>query len=396
MIAFVVAAALMLAAACAWVLIPLLSRRHAATLDRDASNLSVLRDQRAELDRDLETGVLSPDQHAVARDELERRVLEEVAQPRSVAPAHRASAWTAALVGAALPIAAVLLYLVLGTPGALFSAEHPVTAAGEGFSPQQIEAMIERVKERLAARPDDLEGWAVLARTYRALGRSNEAVSAFERAVALAPDDADLLADYADAIGVTQNRSLEGKPEEIIARALRANPMQWKANALAGTIAFQRGDHAKAIAYWERVKASVPPDSPVAQAIDASLAEARQKSGSTAGAKVTGTVALSSALASGVAPDDTVFVYARPADGSRMPLALVRAKAKDLPLSFTLDDSTAMLPTRRISDHADVIVGARVSKTGDATPQAGDFEAAPAPVKLGAIGVKLLIDRKLP
>jgi cytochrome c-type biogenesis protein CcmH len=172
--------------------------------------------------------------------------------------------------------------------------------------------------------------------------------------------------------------------------------MQWKANALAGTIAFQRGDHARAIAYWERVKANVPPDSPVAQAIDASLAEARQKSGSTAGAKVTGTVALSSALASGVAPDDTVFVYARPADGSRMPLALVRAKAKDLPLSFTLDDSTAMLPTRRISDHADVIVGARVSKTGDATPQAGDFEAAPAPVKLGAIGVKLLIDRKLP
>jgi cytochrome c-type biogenesis protein CcmH len=396
MIAFVVAAALMLAAACAWVLIPLLSRRHAATLDRDASNLSVLRDQRAELDADLATGVLSPDQHEAARDELERRVLDEVAQPHAVAATHRASALTVAFVGAGMPIAAVLLYLVLGTPAALVSEEHPAAATRDGFSPQQIESMIARVKERLAAKPDDLEGWSVLARTYRALGRESEAVFAFERAVALAPNDADLLADYADAIAVTQNRSLEGKPEEIIARALRANPAQWKANALAGTIHFQRGDHAKAIAYWERAKTAVPPDSPVAQAIEASLAEARQKSVPIVGPKVAGTVALSSALSSDVAPDDTVFVYARPADGSRMPLALVRGKAKDLPLAFTLDDSTAMLPTRRISEHAEVIVGARVSKTGDATPKAGDLEAAPAPVKLGATGVTLLIDRKVP
>jgi cytochrome c-type biogenesis protein CcmH len=172
--------------------------------------------------------------------------------------------------------------------------------------------------------------------------------------------------------------------------------MQWKANALAGTLAFQRGNFAKAIEHWERVRSSVPPDSPVAQAIDASIAEARQKTAPSSGAKVAGTVALSSTLAPGVRPDDTVFVYARPADGSRMPLALVKAKAKDLPLSFTLDDSTAMMPTRRISEHADVIVSARVSKTGNATPQPGDLESAPAPVKLGTVGVKLVIDRKLP
>ncbi len=96
------------------------------------------------------------------------------------------------------------------------------------------------------------------------------------------------------------------------------------------------------------------------------------------------------------APDDTVFVFARPADGSRMPLALLRVKVRDLPLAFTLDDSTAMLPNRKLSDHAEVIVGARVSKSGNATPQSGDLEATLSPVKLGASGVKLVIDRRLP
>ena len=404
MIPFVVVAVVMLTVACALVLVPLLARRHPAAPERDASNLSVLRDQRAELESDLAVGVISHGQYEVARSELDRRVLEEVDVPEAIPAARRGSAWTAAVVGAGLPIAAVLLYLVLGTPAALFPAPPTVAAdTHESFSPQQIEAMIDKVKARLAARPDDLEGWAVLARTYAALGRASEAVPAFERAVSLAPNDADLLADYADAVGVAQGRSLRGKPEELVARALRANPVQWKANALAGTIAFQNCDAHKAIEHWERVKANVPSDSPVARAIDGSLADARNlaaKGGVAAApafaAQVTGTVALASPLASGVAPDDTVFVYARPVDGSRMPLALVRAKAKDLPLAFTLDDSTAMLPTRKLSDHPDVIVGARVSKSGSATPQAGDLEAAPAPAKLGSVGVKLVIDRKLP
>lgn len=400
MTAFLVVAALMLAAACAWVLVPLLARGREPSPGRDATNLAVLRDQRAELESDLASGVLSAAQYEAARAELDRRVLEDVAAQDVVPAARRAGAWTVAVVGAGLPIAAVLLYVVLGTPAALLA--DPQMLAREQPSSQQIEALIERVKERLAARPDDLEGWTVLARTYHALGRANEAVAAFERATALAPSDADLLADHADAAAVAGGRSLEGKPEELIARALRVDPAQWKANALAGTLAFQRGDAAKAIEHWERVKAGVPADSPIARAMDASLAEARKLAGSAksrvaaSNPKVSGTVALAPALASGVGPEDTVFVYARPADGSRMPLALVRAKAKELPLVFTLDDSTAMLPTRKLSDHTDVLVGARVSKSGNATPQAGDLEATPSAAKLGASGLNLVIDRKLP
>jgi len=414
-ILFLVIALVMLAIACAWVLVPLLSRRRSVMIDGEASNLSVLRDQRAELEADLANGVLTSEQYEAARAELDRRVLEESTGDAASAPtASRGSAWTAALIGAGFPIGAVMLYLMLGAPAALLPGVGQVGGVDSqpGGSPPEIEAMIERVKERLAVKPDDPEGWSVLARTYYVLGRAKEAAAAYERATALAPNDADLLADYADAVGITQSRSLEGKPEELVARALRANPNQWKANALAGTIAFQRGSYAKAVEHWERVKAAVPADSPVAQSIDSSLAEARRlASGSvpksplaatpspkreTAIAKVAGTVTLAPALAVGVAPEDTVFVFARPTDGSRMPVALLRLKVRDLPLTFTLDDSTAMMPNRKLSDHAEVIVGARVSKSGNATPQPGDLEAMSPPVKPGANDVKLVIDRRLP
>lgn len=421
MTAFAIIAAVMLTVACAFVLFPLLSRRRMTPIEREASNLSVLRDQRTELENDLALGVLSAEQYESARLELDRRVLEETRtaqrDPASPAPTAR---WTAAVIGASLPIAAVLLYLVLGTPAVLLfqppSTQATLRDGSKAPSAQQIETMIEEVKVRLAKEPGNLEGWTVLARTYYALGRGEEAATAFERATALSPNDADLLADYADALGIAQGRSLDGKPAEIIARALRANPNQWKANALAGTLAFQRHEFAKAVEHWERVKASVPPDSPVARSLEPSLAEARlaargpaananaqavaQGSPSVAAApgarNVAGTVSLAPALAAGVAPDDTVFVYARPTDGSRMPLALLRAKARDLPLAFSLDDGTAMLPSRKLSDHGEVIVGARVSKSGNATPQPGDLETTTAPVKLGASGLKLVIDRRLP
>jgi cytochrome c-type biogenesis protein CcmH len=282
-------------------------------------------------------------------------------------------------------------------------------------------------------------------------GRHREAAEAFERAVALAPNDAELLIDYADALGVAQGQSLEGKPAELVERALKADPGHWKANALAGTIAFNHKDYAKAVEYWERTKAAVPAGSEIGRSIEGSIAEARElggiaspsaaatagpfgaftgqsgssaapagsvpqppskvaekapsaaaKGGATgadgggAAAKVAGTVRLSPTLAKGVSPDDPVFIFARPADGSRMPLALFRTQVKDLPLAFALDDTMAMSPAAKISDHAEVVVGARVSRSGSPMPKSGDLETLSPPVKLGASGVDLVIDRTIP
>ena len=402
MTTFAIVAIVMIAIACGCVLVPLLRRREAPATANVASNLSVLRDQRTELEADRANGVLSEDQYEVARAELERRVLEETREADPSPHESRASAWTAALVGAGLPITALLLYVAFGTPVALLEdGVSSRSASQQRMTPQDIDAMIERVKERLASQPDDVEGWRVLARTYAALGRGPEALAAYERATTLAPGDADLLADHADALAASQNRSLEGAPEALIERALRADPLQWKANALAGTLAFQRGQFSRAVEHWERVKRAIPPDSPVMASIDASLAEARSRAGSPSpaagvAARIAGTVSLAKEVASTVKPDDTVFVFARPADGSRMPLALVRARVRDLPLTFTLDDSTAMVPERKLSQHADVVIGARVSRSGNATPQPGDLEAATQNAKTGASGVALVIDRKLP
>ena len=132
--------------------------------------------------------------------------------------------------------------------------------------------MVEQVKQKLAQDPNNAEGWIVLARTYYVTGRAPEAAQAYEKAVALLPADADILADYADALGVAQGRSLDGKPAELVERALKANPTHWKANALAGTIAYNRKNYAKAVAHWETTKAGVPPGSPIAQSIEGSIA----------------------------------------------------------------------------------------------------------------------------
>ena len=401
MTTFAIIAIVMVAIACTCVLVPLLRRRVDATTGNVASNLSVLRDQRSELESDRANGVLSADQYEAARAELERRVLEETRDVDSPPPDSRAGAWTAAVIGAGLPITALLLYVAFGTPVALLGDAPAAATAQQRTRPQDIDVMIERVKERLASHPDDVEGWRVLARTYAALGRVPDALSAYERATRLAPDDADLLADHADALAASQGRSLEGAPEALVRRALVANPLQWKANALAGTLAFERGQFAKAVEHWERVKRAIPADSPVMAGIDASLDEARSRAGSppsTAAkdARIAGTVTLSPGVASAAKPDDTVFVFARPPDGSRMPVALVRARVRDLPLAFTLDDSSAMLPDRKLSQHPEVVVGARVSRSGNATPQPGDLEAVVQNARTGTRDVALVIDRKLP
>jgi cytochrome c-type biogenesis protein CcmH len=433
---FVLIAAAMLAAACAWVLVPLLTRRHVASIDRESSNLAVLRDQRAELEADLGNGVVSAEQYEITRAELDRRVLDETrrSEPDVAATPSRSGAWTAAGIGALFPIAAVALYLTLGTPAALSPDAAKLAASADdgdhATSPDQIEAMIGQVKEKLAQDPSNIDGWVVLARTYYVTGRASEAADAFERAVALAPNDADLIADWADTLGVAQGRSLEGKPAELIERALKANPSQWKANALAGTIAFNRKQYVKAAEYWERARANVDPASPIAQSIEGSIAEARQlaglppaaprgaaippapvaapaaqatapdKASSTsplvAGGTVSGTVRIAPTFAANVSPDDAIYIFARPADGSRMPLALVKRQVRELPITFTLDDSMAMSPTAKLSDHGQVVVGARISRSGSPMPQSGDLEALSPPVKLGSSGHTLVIDRRLP
>jgi cytochrome c-type biogenesis protein CcmH len=429
-IAFVVIAAVMVAAALAWILVPLLRGATGTSVAREASNVAILRDQLKELEADLGTGVVQPEQYEQARRELESRVLEESkAQAGSSASApSSASAWTAAIVAGSLPLGALLIYVALGnfTAFAPLSARNAESVAEGGashdVSPAQIEKMIEEVKARLAKDPGQSEGWVILARTYYSLNRYPEAANAFERAAALLPGDAGLLADYADALGASQGGTLQGKPLELVARALAIDPTQWKALALAGTAAFDRKDYAQAVTYWERMKATVPTGSPLAQSIDSSIAEARELGGlkagpavappavakapavvapakpstAAAGRTVAGTVTLAPSLVAKASPDDVVFVFARAAQGPKMPLAILKKQVRDLPITFTLDDSMAMAPNMSLANFPDVVVGARISKSGQAVPQSGDFEGLSAPVKVGTTGIAIVIEKPVP
>ena len=408
MTGFLVVAAVMTAIALAWVLPPLLRRRpRDGGVERDASNLALLRDQLSELDADLRSGTLSAEQYSRARSELERRVLEETVSERPGADSGgRTGRWAAVALAVLIPASAALLYLQIGSPDAL-SPQRTLPGHPE-VTMDQIEGMVARLEARLEQNPGDAQGWVLLARSNLVLRRFPEAAKAYARAVALVTDNADLYADYADALAMTQGQRLQGEPERLIAQALKLDPDNVKALALAGTVAFEKNDYNGAIAHWERILKVAPADSGLVASIRDSIAEARLRAGGTekspaareptaapARAEVSGTVRLAPELASRAAPTDTVFIFARPVSGPRVPLAVLRKQVRDLPAAFRLDDSMAMAPTSKLSDHPQVVVGARISKSGQPAAQPGDLEGLTAPVKLGASGIAVVISSEI-
>lgn len=388
---------------------------------------SVYRQQFAELDQDHKNGVLNDVQYQQARRELERRLLEEVGPPQITPAVTRPRVDHRLLAGiliVAIPLLSTLLYLKLGNPLAIMQPS-PSSMSDQGGTeyghqaPGGLDSLAERLKSRLAQSPNDGVGWALLARSYVELGRHAEAVPIYEKAMQLIPDDAQLLADYADALGVLHGRKLEGKPEALIQQAIKADPRNVKALMLAGTVAFDRKDYARAAAYWEQARANLPPDADreIIHELTNGIAEAQELGGglkpTTASATparqtpstgkagpsraISGTVTVAPSLAGKGSPTDTLFVFARSVDGPPMPVAIVRASQKDLPFTFRLDDSNSPMPTRKLSDAGPVVVVARLSKSGDATPKSGDLQGTSRKaVQPGTNRLSIVIDTQLP
>lgn len=412
---FWIAAAAMVALALA-LLLPPLARRRDAAASIDAArndNLQVLRDQLQQLDAELAAGTLTREQHRESRAEIERRALDEdvaEALPARTARPGRATV-TALAIGVLLPLFAAGFYARLGSRDALLL---PQAASAPEVTVAQVEAMVEqlaKVMETKAGQPDELQGWVMLARSYAALQRFPEAARAYERATTLAPTNAQLLADRADVMAMLPGQSADGEPARLVARALELEPDNLKALALAGGAAFEKQDFATAVRHWARARELVPPDSEFARNLDRSLAEARTALAAAGGAAkpapgpaaaaaapaaVSGTLSLAPALKDKVAPGDTVFIVARAAEGPRMPLAIVRRSASELPIRFTLDDSAAMTPEFRLSKFPQVIVSARVSKSGEATPRPGDLLGQAGPLAPDGKPVEIVIDRVQP
>ncbi len=370
----------------------------------DATGVAALRQQQEQLAALKQSGVLSAAQYDDARQALDKRIAEAVAD----APAPvRATSSKPLLFGVTAFVCALTVagYAWLGTPRALNSELVAAAAAPAGadrpLTPEQIEAMIETLSARVKEQPNEAESWAMLGRAQVVLGRHAQAVPALKQAVALRGDDATLLTEYADALAVANGRNLDGEPSRLLAQALAIEPNNTKALLLLGMHAFQQKDYPKALQQWEKV-VQLAPGGELAQQLQGVIAEARQRAGGAApaasataaaapGTSVSGTVTLAPALAAKARPDDTVFIFARAAEGLRMPLAILRKRVKDLPLTFTLDDSMAMSPSARLSSVPRVVVGARISASGLATAQPGDLQGFSAPVAPGAAGLAIQI-----
>jgi len=378
---------------------------------RDAANLEILRDQIAEMDADLKNGLLTPELHEQGKRELQARLLEEVGDTGGSAMSNQPHPLKiAAIVFAVLlPLASIGLYLKIGN----LNAFETQTAHGMGGM-AHTETGLKALEDRAAQNPDDPNALVMLARSYMEAERYVDAVKTYEKLMKLVPNEAGLWADYADAMAMT-HQSLIGPATKLLEQALALNPDEPKALALSGTAAMERGDYPAAIGYWQKLQRQMPAGTADAKMVEEGIQEARRMMGMAKSGKpapmleqinqppamaqaagkerISGTVTLSEALKSKADPNDTLFVLARAAQGPKMPLAILRKQVKDLPLDFSLDDSMAMAPEMKMSNFDQIIVVARISKSGNAMPQPGDLQGMSKPLALGSSGVKVYIDQ---
>ncbi|MEY3887390.1 MAG: Cytochrome c-type biosis protein CcmH precursor [Pseudomonadota bacterium] len=384
------------------------------------ANAKVYRDQIRDLDREHESGHISDEEWQQSRDELSLRLLEDTsAQDDPQIKQQRPAVWTAIFVLVAVPLSALGLYAGLGEPVALdpMSAKTP-----QETSPMEMLKMAESLAQRLEEKPDNLQGWVMLGRTYRSLEQFDKSIQAYDRALKLSADD-DLRLERVEVIAMKTQGNFEGEPWRVIRDILQRDPQHYGALLMAGSASFAHGKFDDALKYWLAARKTLDAQNPDLPELDNAIASVQEKLGikpgsmvspqpmasasaglATAGASteakvaggVSGQVVLSPTLKGKASPNDVVFIYATPANGERMPLAIFKTTVDKLPFSFTLDDSTAMSPDRKLSGAGEVFVKVRVSKSGNAMPQSGDLSGTLGPVKVGAKGLTLEIKDQVP
>lgn len=399
-------ATLLTAAALYSLLRPLTRRSDQDDTTRESSLVAIYRERLLQLEQQHQRGELDADQLLTARSELETSLALELPdsdQPDSKAPAPAPQKIVPFLVGVAVPVLAVALYFTFGMPEAIDG-----TAANRDNAsmPSSIDEMVSRLEQRLQANPDDTQGWILLGRSYAALSRFEKSRDAYLEAVKRAPANAGILFNLTEVTAALQSNSLVGEPETFLNLGLQLDPQSRHGRWLQGILAYQQGDSDKAVKLWEQLMAegdntqekellmrfiqqakgstpeAVAEETGAAAAAPESATPGDSSGASTAadGPHITVNVRLADTLASRISDNDTLFVYAKAAAGPPMPLAIVRKTTADLPLRVTLDDSQAMMPQMKLSAFNQVIINARISKSGSAMPSAGDLQGVSKPL----------------
>jgi len=366
------------------------------------ANAKVYRDQILDLDREHDSGHISDQEWQQSRDELSLRLLEDTsAVDDPAAKTEKPAIWTAVVLAVALPLGSMGMYMWVGQPEAL----NPLALkTPDQVDPKDLTKMAQTLAEKLQDKPDNLQGWVMLGRTYRTLENFDAALRAYDSALKLSDDD-DLKLERIEVIAMQRQGQFEGEPWNVIREVLQRDPQHFGALLTAGSASYAEGKFADALKYWEQARKPLDANNPDLAGLESAIATVRERLGmppakaapaAASGLNVTGQVNLSASLKSKASPNDVVFIYATPANGDRMPLAIFKTTVSQLPFNFTLDDSTAMAPDRKLSAAGEVMVKVRVTKSGNAMPQSGDLSGSLGPVKVGAKGLKLEIKDQIP
>lgn len=402
-----------------FILRPLLAAPPRSSADRQALNVQIYKERVAELASELAAGRLDEPAHAALKQELDLSLLADVhADPQTEKePKHTPKARPVAalpwIIGLFIlvPLASVALYSHLGQPTesgrwhAAHADNHPladiIKAIDSATMKRDMPALqfaVQRLRAHLSDRPDNTEAWYTLGRTYLGLQENEAGLAALERALRLAPDDITLKVGLAQGILLSTEGKGNPRSEALLEEVLAQEPKHEGALMLAGFARFNAGQFPAAIALWERLKALRPPQSEGAKLLEQSIAEAktRMTSQNKAAAPAAGSleiaVSLSAALKAQIKEDDKVFVYARAAEGPPMPLAVATLSAGQLPQSVRLSDANAMMPNLKLSGFERIVVGARLSRSGSATPSAGDLEGSSATLVRSEIRAPIVIE----
>lgn len=405
-IAFVLSAGLMLLSALAFLMLPLL---------RGGRGVSPQAARRRALDDALAAGVITADEHLAKRSALEQEPQAPATPPRTRAAFNGALA-----VLLLLPAGAVGLYAQLGNIKAMDPVVAAATAAASGTPGPDMDAAVKGLADKLAKNPDDVEGWLLLGRAYKSMERFAEARDALKNAYDRAQDNVDVQVDYAEALALAgAGRRIDGQARELLDAAVKADPDHQRGLWLLGIAEYQQQRYAEAAARWEHLRTQLPPGSDARSSIDRQIADARQRAGldtptaapspsgeapaatppatGASAIALTAEVSLSPALRDKAPAGASVFVFARAAAGPPMPLAVQRLTVADLPAKVVLTEDMGMLPNMKLSQFPQIVVGARVSASGNAKAQSGDLQTLSAPVAVDTkTPVVLVIDDVVP
>jgi len=389
MIQFGIFAALFIVIALCFLLIPLWLKPKITPQDDTEINIQLAQKKLFAFEADLANGVLSPAQFEPLKNELLLNLHQDLAHipPAPLQRGESNGRWLAIPLGFAVPLLALAVYSVKGDLRT-FDDVTAQTQMKEKPTSADVNAMVEKLAQKMKDNPSDSQGWIMLARSYKVLKKYPEAVEALRKARALTGEEPDVLLQLADVIAMANGGSLLGEPSELAAKAVALDANNDMGLWLYGLAQAEDGKFNEAIGYWQKLQTHYKPEEADYQEVQKLIDQAHEALGqpivaaapeiksepkaATPGKPIRLAVSLGEKFKATANPDDFVFIYAQPAQGGKMPLAVVKKQVKDLPLDVTLDDSMAMMPTMTLSSVANVQVSARVSRSGNAIAQSGE------------------------